>query len=165
MTSTLSAKHPVKGLLRFGVRLPLWLYRLHLGWLLGERFLRLTHIGRKSGRPHQTVLEVVDHDRVTDSYIVTSGWGEKSDWYQNVLKTPHVTIDVGQRHLNVTAEHLSSGAAEQWLFNYAQEHPRTFQNLAKFMTGEVLGTTREDCRRVAEAVPVVSFRPGQPSTQ
>jgi deazaflavin-dependent oxidoreductase (nitroreductase family) len=159
MTSTLSAKHPVKGLLRFGVRLPLWLYRAHLGRLLGERFLRLTHIGRKSGKPHETVIEVVDHDRTTDAYIVTSGWGEKSDWYQNILKTPQVVIDVGHRHLTVTAEHLSIDEAEQWLFNYARAHPRTFQGLAKFMIGEKLGTTRADCRRVAEAVPVVAFRP------
>ena len=146
MTSTLSARHPVKGWLRFGMRLPLWLYRLDLGWLLGERFLRLTHIGRKSGQPRQTVLEVVDHDRATDSYIVTSGWGEKSDWYQNILKTPQVKIDVGRSHLNVIAEHLSKDEAEQWLFNYAQAHPRTFQNLAKFMTGEALGTLRKRIR-------------------
>jgi deazaflavin-dependent oxidoreductase (nitroreductase family) len=159
MTSTLSAKHPVKGLLRFGVRLPLWLYRAHLGWLLGERFLRLTHIGRKSGQPRQTVLEVVDHERATDSYIVTSGWGEKSDWFQNILKTPQVVIDVGRRHLNVIAEPLSIDAATEWLFIYAQAHPRTFQSLAKFMTGEKLGATHEDCRRVTEAVPVVAFRP------
>jgi deazaflavin-dependent oxidoreductase (nitroreductase family) len=155
----LSAKHPVKGWLRFGVRLPLWLYRLHLGWLLGERFLRLTHIGRKSGQPRQNVLEVVDHDQATDSYVVTSGWGEKSDWYQNVLKAPQVKIDVGHRHLNVTAEHLATDEAEQWLFNYAQVHPRTFQRLAKFITGEASGITREDCRRVAQAVPVIAFRP------
>ena len=163
MTSTLSTKHPVKGWLRLSVRLPLWLYRLHLGRLLGERFLRLTHTGRKSGQPHQTVLEVVDHDRATDRYIVASGWGGKSDWYQNVLRTLLVKIDVGGRHLNVTAEHLSIDDAEQWLFNYAQAHPRAFENLAKFMTGETLGVTREECRRVAETVPAIAFRPRQES--
>lgn len=158
MTSTLSAKHPVKGLLRFGVRLPLWLYRAHLGWLLGERFLRLTHIGRKSGQPRQTVLEVVDHDRATDSYIVTSGWGEKSDWFQNTLKTPQVVIDVGRRRLAVRADRLPIDEAEQWLLNYAQRHPRTFRELARLMTGKSLSGTREDCHRVSEAVPVVVFR-------
>jgi deazaflavin-dependent oxidoreductase (nitroreductase family) len=164
MASSLNARHQVKGLLRFGVRLPLWLYRVRLGWVLGERFLRLTHIGRKSGQSHQTVLEVVDHDRATDSYIVTSGWGEKSDWFQNILKTPQVVINVGRRRLDVTAEHLSIDEAEQWLFNYAQAHPHTFQSLAKFMTGEQLSTSRADCRRVAEAVPVVAFRPRQESS-
>jgi hypothetical protein len=38
--------HEPRGLLRVGLRVPLWAYRLHLGWLLGDRFLRLTHIGR-----------------------------------------------------------------------------------------------------------------------
>ena len=37
--------------LRLGLRLPIWLYRLHLSWLLGERFLLLTHTGRNSGLP------------------------------------------------------------------------------------------------------------------
>jgi deazaflavin-dependent oxidoreductase (nitroreductase family) len=158
MATPLSVKHPVKGLLRFGVRLPLLLYRARLGWLLGERFLRLTHIGRKSGQPHQTVVEVVDHDPVTDSYIVASGWGEKADWFQNLQKTPEVVIDVGRRRLNVKAERLSIDQAEQWLLNYARDHPRTFHELARFMTGKNLNGTPEDCRLLAEAVPVVAFR-------
>ncbi len=158
-TSYLAARHPVRGLLRFGVKLPLWLYRAHLGWLLGERFLMLTHFGRKSGRPRETVLEVVDHDRATDSYVVASGWGEKPDWFQNVLKTPNVTIRVGLRQLDVKAERLTVDEAEQWLLNYARQHPRTFRELARFMTGEALASTRADCHRVSEAVPIVAFRP------
>jgi hypothetical protein len=38
MSKTAIATAP-HGLLRFGLRLPIWLYRLHLGWLLGNRFL------------------------------------------------------------------------------------------------------------------------------
>ena len=30
-------------------KLPLLLYRLRLGWLLGRRFMLLTHVGRRSG--------------------------------------------------------------------------------------------------------------------
>jgi deazaflavin-dependent oxidoreductase (nitroreductase family) len=99
-----AARHPVRGMVRFGLKLPLVLYRLHLGWLLGQRFLRLTHVGRKSGKHYRTVVEVVDHDPVTDSYIVTSGWGEKSDWFRNIQKTPEVMINVGRRQLDVNAE-------------------------------------------------------------
>jgi len=32
------------------LRMPVWLYRLHLGWLLGNRFLCIAHRGRKSGK-------------------------------------------------------------------------------------------------------------------
>ncbi|MFL7870015.1 MAG: nitroreductase family deazaflavin-dependent oxidoreductase, partial [Anaerolineales bacterium] len=72
---------PPSKALRFGLRLPIWLYRLRLGWLLGDRFLMLTHTGRKSGLPRHVVIEVVQHDKETDTYYVVSGWGEKSDWY------------------------------------------------------------------------------------
>lgn len=44
------------GLARLLFRLPIWLFRLHLGWLAGHCFLLLTHSGRQSGLPRQTVL-------------------------------------------------------------------------------------------------------------
>lgn len=156
---SLTARHPVRGVLRFGLKLPLVLYRLHLGWLLGQRFLRLTHVGRKSGKRYQTLVEVVDYDPITDSYIVTSGWGEKSDWFRNIQKTPEVMISVGRRQLDAKAERLSTDQAQLRLLNYARKHPRAFRELAHFMTGKRLGSTSEDCRRLAEAVPVIALRP------
>ena len=37
------------------------LYDHRLGWLLGQRILRLNHVGSRSGRRYRTVLEVVGH--------------------------------------------------------------------------------------------------------
>ena len=74
-----NSKQQPGGLLRFVLRVPIWLYRLRLGWLLGQRFLLLTHTGRQSGWPRYTVVEVVDRDTVTGSYFIASGWGEQSD--------------------------------------------------------------------------------------
>ncbi|MEZ4615481.1 MAG: nitroreductase family deazaflavin-dependent oxidoreductase [Caldilineaceae bacterium] len=86
---------PPTGISRFLFRLPIQLYRLHLGWLLGRRFVLINHIGRKSGQVRQVVVEVVRHDQTTDSYIVCSGFGRQAQWYQNLLATPAVTIQVG----------------------------------------------------------------------
>lgn len=72
------AKQPPKGLLRLMLRLPIWLYRLRLGRLLGNRFLLLTHVGRKTGLPHQTVVEVASHNGTKDRYVIASGWAEAS---------------------------------------------------------------------------------------
>ena len=102
-TTIATAPH---GLLRFGLRLPIWLYRLRLGWLLGNRFLLLTHIGRKSGMSRQTVIEAVKHDYETDSFFVVSGWGNQSDWYRNIHKNPDVVINVSLRKLHVHAEDI-----------------------------------------------------------
>ena len=64
------------GLLLLVLRLPLWIYRFHLGWVLGNRFLLLCHVGRKSQQIHQSVIEVVKHDQQSDSFYVVAAWGE-----------------------------------------------------------------------------------------
>ena len=69
------------------VRAPIWLYRFHLGFLFGRRMLLLEHLGRKSGARRYAVLEVVDHPR-TDEYVIVSGFGERSQWYRNVVANP-----------------------------------------------------------------------------
>lgn len=131
------AAEPPRGLKRLLFRLPLWLYRLELGWVLGGRFLLLNHIGRKSGRPHQTVLEVADHDPISDVYSVASGWGEKSDWYRNLRAHPQVTIRVGGRKLAVTAELLSPEASAEAMVSYGRRYPKVAPTLARVMGYEV----------------------------
>ena len=49
------------GFSRLMFRLPIYLYKVGLGGLLGGRFLLLNHVGRKSGQPRQAVVEVVRH--------------------------------------------------------------------------------------------------------
>jgi deazaflavin-dependent oxidoreductase (nitroreductase family) len=158
MPEKISPPQPPRGLSRFLFRLPIWLYRFRLGWLMGGRFLLLNHIGRKSGQPHQTVLEVVRHDKQTDTYIIASGFGEGSDWYRNLLKRPQVTIQVGSRKLAVVAERLSppEGAAE--MTDYAHRHPTAARNLARFMGYGVNGS-EEDYAEVGKLVPFVALRP------
>jgi hypothetical protein len=76
-TKIKEVKRP-RGLLRLGFRVPILLFRLHPGWIMGERFLLLIHSGRKSGMPRQTILEVFQHDKTNDMYYVFAGWGEQS---------------------------------------------------------------------------------------
>ena len=112
--------NPPSKALRFGLRLPIWFYRAHLGWLLGDRFLMLTHTGRSSGLERQTVIEVVQHDKATDTYYVVSGWGEKADWYQNIRKNPTVTIHTGGTQISSKAEFIPVDKAVEILNSYAQ---------------------------------------------
>jgi len=152
------AGQPPKGLLRLMLRLPIWLYRLQLGWLLGNRFLLLTHVGRKTGLPHQTVVEVVSHNSTKDRYVIASGWGEKSDWFRNIKKTPSVSVEVGGRSFQAHATILSVAEAEEELLDYAHKHPAAFRELAKFTIGEHLEATRQDCNKLAQSIPLVSLR-------
>lgn len=149
------------GLLRLCLRWPIWLYRLRCGWLLDSRFLLLTHIGRRSGLPRQTVLEVVHHDQATETYFIASGWGEKSDWFRNLQKTPTVVVTVGRKHFAATARCLSINEAARVLLVYAQRHRRAFRTLAKLMVGQRLQGTEQDCRLLAQSVPLMALQAGR----
>lgn len=161
MHTKLSDTKPPRGLLRWLLRLPIWLYRFRMGWLLGERFLMLTHIGRTSGWPRQSVLEVIDHDATTGSYIIASGWGRQADWLRNIQKTPQVLVDVSGRRFEATAEPLDQDAATRVAHNYARRHPLAFRALAGRMIGEALTGTEADERALAQAVPFVALNRGE----
>ena len=159
MPTKLSATKPPRGLLRWLLRLPIWLYRLRLGRILGERFLMLTHIGRKSGQPRQSVLEVVGHDQATGAYTIASGWGEQADWLRNIQNNPNVLIDARGRRFEATAERVSSEIATATAREYARRHPAAFRALASRMSGRPLDGTDADYRALAEAVPFIVLRP------
>ena len=148
---------PPAGLTRFLFRIPVHLYRLRLGWLFGSRLLLLNHIGRVSGKPRQTVLEVAERDG--DSYVVASGWGPTAAWYCNILHTPDVTIQVGTRTIPVTATPLDKDQGAQVFVRYGSRH----RTAAKYVLPRVLGFSVDgsdaDFRAVGQQLPFVRFVP------
>ena len=148
---------PPAGLTRFLFRIPIHLYRRGLGWLFGSRLLLLNHIGRVSGKPRQTILEVAERDG--DSYVVASGWGLTAAWYRNILHTPDVTIQVGTRTIPVTAVPLDKEEGAQVFVRYGSRH----RTAAKYMLPRVLGLSVDgsdaDFREVGQHLPFVRFVP------
>lgn len=148
---------PPRGLARLFYRLPIWLYRVGLGGVLGERFLLLNHTGRKSGLARQAMLEVVQHDLQTDTYVVAVGFGQKSDWYQNLLAQPEASIQVGRRRLDVTARQLDLQSAGEVMLEFSRKYPGEAK-LAGLLGFEVDGT-EEDYRAMGEMMTLVALRP------
>jgi deazaflavin-dependent oxidoreductase (nitroreductase family) len=149
---------PPRGLARLAFRLPIWLYRLGLGGLLGTRFVLLTHSGRKTGRERQTVLEVVRYDKTTTTFIVAAGFGPGSDWYRNIRANPQVTVQCGRQRWAMVARFLPPDQAGEELLDYARRHPRALRELARFM-GYRLDGSQEDIRALGQALPMVAFQP------
>lgn len=148
-----------KGFKRLLFRSPLLLYRLGLGWVMGGRFLRLRHRGRKSAKVHDTVLEVAGYDESTGAYYIASGWGEGSHWFRNIQKTPGVGVHVGSRKFQAKAERLSEDEGAEILFKYAVKYPKAFGILTDKILGEKLEPTEENAARMAKYVPVAALRP------
>ncbi|MEA4910119.1 MAG: nitroreductase family deazaflavin-dependent oxidoreductase [Anaerolineaceae bacterium] len=158
MPEKLKVVKPPRGLARLALRAPILLYRLGLGRLLGHRFLRLTHVGRKSGRLRQVVLEVVRFDHATHTYYIAVGFGEHSSWYQNILANPHVQVDSAGEHMEGRAEPLSPEQAGQELLDYARRYPLAFRELVHFM-GYRLDGSDQDILALGHDVHIFALRP------
>ena len=158
MAEKIKDVHPPHGLARLGWRAPIWFYRLGLGGLLGERFVLINHTGRKSGKPRQAVVEVVQHNHESGAYVVASGFGEKADWYQNVMAHPDVVIQVGRKRMPARAERLSLLQATEVMLDYNQRHPTALRTLSGILGYRTDGS-EADARFFASIIPIVALTP------
>lgn len=124
-------------------RLPIRLYRVGLGRLLGPRILLLEHRGRRSGQPRQVVLEVVDRP-APDRIIIASGFGRTAQWYRNLAADPRCRVSTGRfRSAPATARLLDAADSVTCLGRYQQRHPRAWKQLERAIT-EALGHDIEE---------------------
>ncbi len=150
---------PPKGLSRAFFRAPITLYRVGLGGLLGGRFILLHHVGRLSGQPREAVVEVLRHDDVTDSFVICSGFGEQSQWFQNVLATPDLTITSRRRNLAVHAERLAPEAAAAELRAYDRLHPKAARKLMGYLGLDADEEKASGYAHAGELLPVLCLTP------
>jgi deazaflavin-dependent oxidoreductase (nitroreductase family) len=158
MPEKVADPQPPRGIMRYLARAPICLYRGGLGWMMGGRFLMLTHTGRVSGLPRYVVLEVVREDRQVGAYIVASGWGERSDWYKNILKDSRVKVHVRRTRFNAWARRLTPEEAGEEMLDYARRHPAALQQLARVM-GYRLGRSEGEARAFGCLIPMFMLQP------
>jgi deazaflavin-dependent oxidoreductase (nitroreductase family) len=148
--------------LRWALRAPRALYRRHLGWLHGRRFLLLEHVGRTSGRPYQTVLEVIGYDRSTGQAFVMSGWGRTSDWYRNIDVAGHAKITVGRHTTIVEAQILDSGDAAERLADYEHRN-RWMRPILRHVLSRLAGFSYDGSdqsrQALVQTLPVIKLTP------
>ena len=146
------------GLLKWGYRLPIWLYRARLGWLLGHRFLLLTHQGRKTGAIHQTVLEVVSYDPARRESAVLSAYGERADWYRNILAHPAREVRTGGSRYVPQQRLLDVDERFAALRIYQRRYRRAFGAVMNLL-GYPYDGTEAGLRPLADSVVMIAFRP------
>lgn len=147
---------PPAGLGRLAYRLPIVIYRAHLGRLLGARFLLLEHRGRRTGKARKTVLEVIGHDRAHGTWRVVSAWGERAQWLRNLRAAPRARIQTAGRAVPVDARVVSAPEAEQAIVDYGRRHPCAVRSVARLLGWETDGS-EQDLRAFASLVRVVEL--------
>ena len=142
-------------------RMPVWAYRLRLGWLLGQRLLMITQLGRRTGKVRRTVVEVLRHDPVTGEFIVVAGYGRTSDWYRNIRATPALEVHVGGRRFTPTQRFLTVEEVYQELESYSGQHSllahKIYPVFARMIGLAYVGSEAERSTLATE-LPMVAFR-------
>ena len=125
---------------------------------LGHRFLLLTHQGRKSGKSHQTVLEVVSYDRSTGESTVMSAYGLRADWYQNIMAHPALAVQTAGRRYVPEQRLLDAQERYVALATYERRYALAFRAVMKYL-GYRYDGTEAGLRALADEVVVLGFRP------
>lgn len=75
----------------------------------GKQTTRLTHYGRKTGKPHEvTIWFVLDDERL---YVGTANVNRQ--WVRNVQKTPQIKLSIGSEVFEGTARFLAERAEHE----------------------------------------------------
>ena len=105
-----------------------------LGGKLGSQTILILHtVGRKSGKARSVPIAYFEYK---DQYLlVASNWGKdkQADWYVNIKKEPHGTIDVKGKRIMVKA-HEAQGDEYANLWKFATgKHPQylDYQKMTK----------------------------------
>jgi deazaflavin-dependent oxidoreductase (nitroreductase family) len=148
--------------LKAAFRLPDLLYRHGLGWVLGRRFLRLLHVGRRTGRRYATVLEVVRHDRRRAEYVVVSGFGTRTDWLRNIEAGNPVEVTVSRRTFVADHRRLDREEAFAVIADYERRN-RVIGPVVRKALSWLLGWRYDGSItarwQLVEQLPMVALRP------
>ena len=123
------------------------MYNWGLGWLLTKRMLQIEHVGRKSGLPRKTVLEVVEASH--GEPIIVSGFGGKSAWLLNITANPAITVIWGRDSFEATAVRITGDAAYETFVRYTTAHPAAAKRLQAY-----LGVPLGDPRAASQLLPL-----------
>jgi deazaflavin-dependent oxidoreductase (nitroreductase family) len=110
-------------------RAPITLYRHGLGWVFGQRALMMEHTGRRSGQARFVCLEVVERPS-PECIVIVSGFGERAEWYRNLLADPRCFVSMGWlRRAPARARFMASEEASAALDRYQRVHPGAWRRL------------------------------------
>jgi deazaflavin-dependent oxidoreductase (nitroreductase family) len=138
-------------------KLPVLLYRLRLGWLLGKRFMQITHVGRHSGKVRRTILAVLRFDEKTREIYAVSAW-KGSDWYYNIQAAPALQVETGSVRYVPVQRSLSPEEITTAFLEYRKKHP-IFSRMICRIPGWKWDSTYEEFLELARTLHGVALTP------
>jgi deazaflavin-dependent oxidoreductase (nitroreductase family) len=117
---------PPSRFLKFFFKVPVWIHKMGLGgWerLIGAQWMLITTTGRKTGKLRETMVDVMDYDKMTDTYYIEAAYGARADWYRNIQSNPIFEAQVGRRKFKARAGALTNEGAGDMLVQFYRNKP------------------------------------------
>ena len=114
------------GFLKFFFKTPVFLYKIGLGGferMIGAEWMLLTTVGRNSGKPRQTMVDILEYDQDADTYYIEAAYGARADWYKNIQANPVFDGQVRRRKFKARAGELTADGAADKLVEFYRRKP------------------------------------------
>lgn len=108
------------------MKIPVWVHKLGFGgWerLIGAQWMLIATIGRKTGKRRETMVDVMDYDKATDTYYIEAAYGSRADWFRNIQANPIFEAQVGRRKFRATASPLANEDAGEMMVRFYRAKP------------------------------------------
>lgn len=154
-------------------RAPLLLEWLGLGALtravtriVGVDWIVLETIGRRTGRPHTVVLDVVGRDARPDAYYVQPAYGRAAQWVRNATAHPEVTARIGNRRVPARVRDATGVEGADVVLRFIRAHP-WYARIVVWFVGYVDSVDRSDdaLRALLASTPVFAVEVVTPGSR
>jgi hypothetical protein len=150
-----SSSIQARGIWRIFHWVSVFLFRLGLGGLAGERYLLLEYKTGEAGGIRRVLLEIIRYDPCVEVLYVVPAFGAGVKWIAYVKKHPDVRINArGKAHFALgVVLNRDRSAAE--VLDFAHRNPELILTLARSVFGSQLGEKKEELLELANNLPVV----------
>jgi deazaflavin-dependent oxidoreductase (nitroreductase family) len=91
--------------------------------LIGIDWIVLTTTGRRSGRAHTVMLDVVGHDEARDVWYVQPAYGRTAAWVRNVEADPLAWAEFRGRRMRVHVTDVTGAEGAEVVLRFLRTHP------------------------------------------
>ena len=147
-------------LLKFFFKVPVWIHKMGFGgWerLIGAQWMLITTKGRKTGKPRDVMVDVMDYDQASDTYYVEAAYGTHADWYKNIQSNPIFGAQVGRRKFKARAGGLTNEGAGEKLIQFYRSKP-AYTRSVMAMAG-LKFKDEDELRIIAKNIMLLAVKP------
>ena len=145
---------------KFFFKIPVWVHKLGFGgWerIIGAQWMLISAVGRKSGKPRETMVDVMDYDAASDTYYIEAAYGSRADWVKNIEANPRFHAQVGRRKFYALLSALSNENAGELMVKFYRAKP-AYTRSVMAMVGMTF-TNEDDLRALGSKLTLFAVKP------